>query len=175
MTLPSIARFSFLERDLTARAPLLILVAAMTVLTTAIVFQYGLELLPCVLCLWQRVPYLLAIPLAILALFRPPGSPLRTLALALCALAFVLGAGTAIYHVGVEQHWWSGTSGCGAPPVGTLTAAELRAQILAAPVVRCDVVVWSLFGISMAGYNVPVSLALALLAGLAARTGWRHR
>jgi disulfide bond formation protein DsbB len=41
--------------------------------------------------------------------------------------------------------------------------------VMAAPVVRCDVVPWSLFGISMAGYNVVISLALGALALVAAR------
>ena len=55
-----------------------------------------------------------------------------------------------------------GTEGCvDAAAVSAQTVEELRAQLLAAPVVPCDEVAWSLFGVSMAGYNAVVSLALA--------------
>ena len=47
------------------------------------------------------------------------------------------------------------------------TLAELRAQIMATPVTRCDDVAFSLFGVSMAGYNVLFSLALAFYTALA--------
>jgi disulfide bond formation protein DsbB len=89
----------------------------------------------------------------------------------LAGVAAFIGAGIAVYHVGVEQQWWPGTSGCGA---GIFTSGgtgeSLRQQIEAAPIVRCSDVRWSLFGISMAGYNALLSAALglfALLAGLA--------
>ena len=87
----------------------------------------------------------------------------------LCALGFLVGAGIAFYHVGVEQQWWPGTGACvGTAADSAQTIEELRAQLLTAPVVRCDDVGWSLFGISMAGYNGIFSLALAVatLSGL---------
>ena len=58
----------------------------------------------------------------------------------------------------------------GSAPANSLEA--LRAQVMAAPVTRCDEVAWSLFGISMAGYNVAISLALAAYAFVAARTAY---
>ncbi len=91
----------------------------------------------------------------------------------LCAVAFVINAGVATFHVGVEQQWWQGTEACGAAGTTARTIEELRAQIFAAPIVRCDVVPWSLFGISMAGYNVLASLGLAVASAIAARGMWR--
>ena len=69
--------------------------------------------------------------------------------------------------MGVEQGWWEGTSGCGSIST-TDDLAALRAQIMNAPIVRCDEVAWSLFGISMAGYNVLYSLAAAAMCAAAA-------
>src|SRR5207237_10719321 len=90
--------------------------------------------------------------------------------LAIAALGFLAGAGIAAFHVGVEQHWWAGTAECGASgPLAGGSAADLRAKLLAQPVVRCDEVAWSLFGISMAGFNVIVSLALTAFAALGAK------
>ena len=77
----------------------------------------------------------------------------------------LVGAGIAGFHVGVEQHWWAGTDGCGVDPLATGVSVDaLREQLLGEPVVPCDVVTWSFFGISMAGYNFMISLLLGLTA-----------
>ena len=155
----------------------LLLGASAAALAAAFASQYigGLE--PCVLCLYQRVPYgaviaLSGLGLGLSGLATPPKGVIVSLA-GLCAAALLVNAGIATFHVGVEQQWWQGTEACGA--VGTMarTIEELRAQIFAAPVVRCDVVPWSLFGISMAGYNVLASLGLAVASAIAARGMWR--
>lgn len=93
--------------------------------------------------------------------------------LALIGLIFLIGAGLAGYHVGVEYKWWAGPSGCGG---GTGLADNTEALLQALQnekIVRCDEVAFTLFGLSMAGYNFLASLGLAALSGLgyaAART-----
>jgi disulfide bond formation protein DsbB len=157
--------------------PLLVTIAAVAAPAVALLSQYAGGLQPCVLCIWQRWPYVAAIVfgLAGIALVRRPGA-LRVL-LALAGLAFLVSAGIGVFHVGVEQHWWQGTSGCGSTmsTVG-LTPEEVIAMLEAAPVVRCDEVAWSLFGISMAGYNViyaGLAGLLTLWAAVAAPRGVR--
>ena len=148
--------------------PALILAASAATLGGAFLFQYVGGLAPCVLCIYQRYPYGVAIALSALTLFLQGGRA-RGALLLLCGLAFLAGAGIGVFHVGVEQHWWEGTAACTgeAGPAGSLEA--LRAQLMATPVARCDRIAWSLFGISMAGYNVLISSALALLSLWAAR------
>lgn len=153
-----------------ARAPLGILVASLAILGTALASQYWGGLAPCELCLWQRWAYVATIVLGLAALLA--GGRLRAGLTGLAALAFLAGAGVAAFHVGVEQHWWAGLPGCSAG-TGAQTVEQLKAQILAAPVVRCDEAAWSLFGVSMAGWNVLVSLALAGFSTIAARVLWR--
>jgi disulfide bond formation protein DsbB len=154
-------------------AAALILGASGAVLGTALAFQYWGGLAPCVLCIWQRYAHVGILVFAALALAaaRPQW---RAALLACCALAAVAGAGIAFFHVGVEQHWWQGTAECGSTLRPAATIEELRAQLLAQPVVRCDEVAWSLFGISMAGYNVILSLALAAFALAAAHRAWQR-
>jgi disulfide bond formation protein DsbB len=148
---------------------LFLLVASAGSLLAAFFFQYVIGLQPCVLCIWQRWPYAVVIVLTILVLTVAAQAPkLRATLLALCGVALLFGGGVAVFHVGVEQHWWTGTPGCGVPATANSIDA-LRAQIMAAPVVRCDQVAWSLFGISMAGYNILISLALAAVAFVSAR------
>ncbi|MEX2616917.1 MAG: disulfide bond formation protein B [Alphaproteobacteria bacterium] len=139
-------------------APILLLVMSAGTLGGAYAFQYWGGLQPCALCLYQRWPWWIAGALAIVAIVAVRDRRLHAAALSLATLAVWVGAGIAVYHVGVEQRWWEGPSACsGAATPATLE--ELRAMVLAAPVVRCDDVAWSLFGISMAGYNALLSLA----------------
>lgn len=133
-------------------------------LAAAFAFQHLGGLDPCVLCIYQRWPWAAAAGLGgLAALFARRRRTAAQAALALAVLAMLTGAGIAAYHVGVEQHWWAGTAECGGVTGQAKTIEELKAQLLATPVTRCDEVAWSLFGISMAGWNLIVSAAAAVL------------
>lgn len=153
------------------RVPALLLgLASVGVLGAALVFQFGFGYQPCILCIWQRWPYVAVLVFAIVTLLFRRWKGVGDALLVASGLALLAGAGIAAYHVGVEQHWWAGTSSCGGTaPIGAMSVEELSARLMAAPVTRCDEVQWSLFGISMAGYNVVISLALAAYALAAAR------
>ena len=155
----------------TRQAALLVLLACLTALGGALTAQFGFGLRPCVLCLYQRGPFVVAALLSGLALLPKVSHRQRLVLLGLCALAFAINTGIASFHVGVEQHWWEGTKECvPTAPVPT-NAAEMMAALSAPPPARCDQIPWSLFGISMAGYNVPYCLGLALFAALMVRRG----
>jgi disulfide bond formation protein DsbB len=133
----------------------------------AVASQHWGGLQPCVLCIWQRWAHGAVILAALLALAAALYGARRGAAwlTAIAGAAAVVGTGIALYHVGVEQQWWPGTSGCGAGALSGAGGLEaLRQQIESAPIVRCSDVPWSLFGISMAGYNAILSAALALFA-----------
>jgi disulfide bond formation protein DsbB len=147
-------------------------VAGAAILGTALAFQHLGGLAPCELCYWQRYPFWVAIPAGALA-FAVPGA--RSYFLGLAGVALAIGAGIAAFHVGVEQQWWPGTSACGSPRGPAASLEELRARLLAAPVVRCDEPQWALFGVTMAGYNFGLSGGLALVALAGARRAWMER
>ena len=134
-------------------------------LVTVHLFQYVGGVQPCILCLYQRYPHFAVVGLAVLALIFVQRRLLRTALLAACGALFLVTAGIAAYQVGLEQGWYE--SAC-ATPIRAGSIEELRQQLMAAPVVRCDEVSWSLFGVSMAGWNGLVSLALAGAAVFAA-------
>ena len=144
------------------RLPFLILIASLASLAVAFASQHWGGLQPCVLCIYQRYPYGVTAALGVVGILLA-GQPgwLRALLL-LAGLTFLVDAGIAAYHVGVEQHWWQGTAECGSTLDLNLSAEELKKQLLNQPVVRCDEVPWSLFGISMAGYNFLYATALGL-------------
>lgn len=151
-------------------------IAALT-LAGAWFFQLVLGLQPCPLCLEQRYAYYLAVPLAIVVAIAAARDAPRSLlyaglfALLLAALANAVLGG---YHSGVEWKWWPGPTDCSGP-VGNLgSAGDLLSRLDTVKVVRCDEVQWRFLGLSMAGYNVLISLLMAALALLGIkRLSWR--
>jgi len=141
--------------------------ASAGLLAAVLAMQYLGGLAPCSLCLLQRWPHAAVIPLGLLALVPVMPAGARRALLGLIALAFATTAGIGFYHAGVEYGWFAGPTAC-TGTVGGATLEELRRNLMAAQVVRCDEVPWALFGISLAGYNALVSAALAAFAGWAA-------
>lgn len=127
-------------------------------------FQYIGGLPPCAMCIWQRYPHVVAIVLGLIAL-RFSNAALAWLG----ALAALTTAAIGAYHTGVERDWWEGPTTCSSGPIGGLTPDELFDQIMSAPLVRCDEVPWALFGLSMASWNMILSLVLMGLWIAAAR------
>ncbi|MEE4454272.1 disulfide bond formation protein B [Novosphingobium resinovorum] len=132
----------------------------------ALVSQYVFGLHPCEMCWWQRYPHAAAIVLAALAFFWRPVRPL----VAVAALAILVSGLIGGFHAGVEYGWWEGMTACTASPVAA--GGDPLDAIMNAPIIRCDVAPWSLFGISLAGWNFLLSTlgALATFA-LIARSG----
>lgn len=131
----------------------------------AFAFQYIGGMAPCQLCLWQRWPHAAAILIGVVALL----TGWRGLAW-LGVLAALATAGIGVFHVGVEQLWWEGLASCTAGSIEGISAADLLDPTKdVAAVVRCDEIAWQLLGISMAGWNVILSLVLAGLWVKAAR------
>ncbi len=120
--------------------------------------QYLGGLYPCEMCQWQRWPHYTAIGLAALA-FIVPGAAQRALVL-LAALAIAVSGGIGAFHAGVEYGWWEGITQCATTAVST--GGDFMKDIMKAPLVRCDVAPWTLFGISLAGYNAIISLIASI-------------
>jgi len=88
------------------------------------------------------------------------------------ALTSLVGAGIALFHVGVEQQFWSGTQGCGGN-IKAKSVEAFRLKLLQQPIVRCDEIAWSFFGVSMAGYNLILSIGLSFVPVFAI-SKWRN-
>lgn len=152
---------------------LLIIAASAGALIFALLLQYGFQVLPCQLCLWQRGPFALLIVLGVAAAVVRPYGRFTVSVFWVCALLLLANAGIAVFHSGVERHWWEFHSSCTGGALEKLDSLEaMRLQLLATPVVRCDEIAWSLFGLSMANFNVVYSLMLAMVAAVA---GFRLR
>lgn len=134
------------------RANILALAVPGALMAGALGSQYLGGLYPCEMCHWQRWPHEAAIGFAILAFFLKP--PARPILVALAAVAILISGGIGVFHAGVEYGWWEGLTAC------TNTAASgSLADILKAPMIRCDVPQWTLWSISLAGFNALFSIA----------------
>jgi len=150
-----------------AGAAIVIAIVGAAAILGAYYFQYGLGLAPCPLCLEQRIAYYFAIPLALIVAFaasRAAPRALLTAALVLIALAMLVNAGLGVYHSGVEWKFWPGPTDCSGPVTSLGRASDLMRQLQNVTVVRCDEAAWRLLGVSLAGYNVLISLTLAAIA-----------
>jgi disulfide bond formation protein DsbB len=163
-----IARYASLARELPmAAAAVAIALIGTATLVGVWIFQYGFGLPPCPLCLEQRIAYYVAIPLsAMILLGISVGSSQKVLMAALLAIAAVMLWNTwlGVYHAGIEWHWWAGPQDCSGTGANFSAAGGLLEQMQSARVVRCDEAPWRFLGLSLAGYNVLISLTLAAIA-----------
>jgi disulfide bond formation protein DsbB len=134
--------------------------AAALSIASALVAEYGFHLIPCELCLYQRIPFY-----AILAAV-PVGYGLKKYRLTaiIAAICFLITACIAAFHTGVEYGWWQGLSTCGNKLNEANSIEELRAMLQNAPRARCDEAPFHFLGLSMAGWNVLWSFMLAMFS-----------
>lgn len=155
-------------------APALAALLAALALAGAFVAEYVFHLLPCILCIYERWAYGVALAggLLGLALARHRGARLAFTWLAI--LGFLAVFAISVYHVGVEEGWWTGTTECsGAGITAGMSREDLKNAILGAPKVSCTDVAWTLWGISLAGFNVILSPLFALVVWWAQRRSER--
>jgi len=161
-------------RGLLWLAILIFALSAATILG-ALGFEHIGGYLPCHLCLMQRTPYYLGVPVALFAVlaiyFSTPRLLIAAFLLIFAAL-MLYGAGLAVYHSGVEWGFWAGPASC-APSIGVGSAEEMLNQLQNAHAPSCTDAALRILGLSFAGWNAIVSAVLVLLGVLGARMAWR--
>ncbi len=141
-------------------APLVAILGASAALIVAWISQYGFGLAPCELCYWQRYGYGAAIAIGFLAFIAERNRKKSSVGRIILSLAFFATAAIALFHAGVEYHWWQGFTSCTGNLATGGSVEDLLAAIEQAPIVRCDEPAFLLFGISMAGYDFFYAFAL---------------
>jgi disulfide bond formation protein DsbB len=148
-------------RDPLALAKALALLVPATLLAAAFGSEIWGGLYPCEMCWWQRDAHIAGLALAIVATLAGRLPDRGRSFVWLAALAIFASGAIGFYHAGVELDVFEGFTQCTASASGG-SAADILKAVLDAPLVRCDDVQWSLFGISMAGWNAILSLGSAL-------------
>lgn len=143
------------------------------VIAAVFISQYGFGLAPCELCLYQRIPFYIALAASFLMIVTASKPRLAYVFLGVLFICFSVSTFLAVFHLGVEYKWWPYNSGCTASVFGQGgSTADILAALKAAPVVKCDERVIFLFGMTMAFYNVLTSVFLTVLTVVAA---WSQR
>jgi len=162
-----------------AVASFLIAFSAAATLAGAWFFQLVIGLPPCPLCLEQRNAFYVSIPLAaLLCLGANHGASSKVMIAGFAVIAAVMlwNAGLSAYHAGVEWKFWPGPADCSGPINSLGSASNMLKQLQDIRIVRCDEAAWRFLGISLAGYDVLVSLFLAAVAAWGAQASLaRHR
>ena len=123
-------------------------------------FQIVVGLVPCKLCLEQRLPHYAAIGLSLAALVLARSRRLQWLALLGLVGLMAWSAGLGAYHAGVEWGWFLGPSDCGGGVASAPGVQDFMKQLQTTRVVACSEAAWRLLGLSLAGWNALASLGL---------------
>jgi len=159
---------AFFRRHPDALVPAFVFALALATILGALTSQFGFGYIPCHLCLEQRIPYYVGVPIALAALIaaglHAPRGLTRTL-LALAGLAFAFNVYLASYHAGVEWRWWPGPPDCSPGGAGAVTTTQdLLNQLNGIHVVSCTDAPFRFLGLSFAGWNAVVSVVLVAAA-----------
>ncbi len=169
---------ALLRRDPPLSAAAIVTVVGALTLAAVYYFQYVMLLAPCPLCLEQRTAFYVCVPLAVLLwLGASHGASKKVLVLGFVVIAgFMLwNTGLSTYHAGVEWKWWQGPTDCSGPINKLGSVTNMMNQLQRISLVRCDEAAWRFLGISMAGYDVVVSLGLAVVAAWGAKAAWARQ
>lgn len=165
------------------RSPIPLTILFLLVAGTTIATAWGFQLIggyvPCALCLEQRDPYYIALPLALLALvgllLRWPKALCGGLLL-IAGCAMVYGAGLGVYQSGAEWDFWPGPTDCaGGSTEGLADATNLLSQLKSTRIVSCTEASWRFLGLSFAGWNAAASAFVSLLAFAAAISSFKRK
>ena len=160
-----------------AAAAIVAVVGALA-LCTVYFFQYVLLLAPCPLCLEQRYAFYVCVPLAaLLWLGANHGASRKVLLLGFLVIAGVMlwNTGLSAYHAGVEWKLWQGPTDCSGPIDKFGSVGNMLNQLQRISLVRCDEASWRFLGISLAGWDVPLSLSLAAVAAWGAKASFARQ
>jgi disulfide bond formation protein DsbB len=158
---------TLLRRDPLLAAAAVVAVIGLLTICGFFYFQYVLGYPPCPLCLEQRDAFYVSVPLAALLWLganHDASSKVMTAGFAVITLAMLWNTGLSAYHAGVEWKFWPGPADCSGPINNFGSATNMLKQLENIRIVRCDEAAWRFLGISLAGYDVVISLFLAAVA-----------
>jgi disulfide bond formation protein DsbB len=166
------------RKDTSRAAAMIIAVLGALTIGGFLFFQHVLGYPPCPLCLDQRMAFYVSVPLAVLLwLGIGHGASRKVVMLGFFAIAAVMfwNSGLSAYHSGIEWKFWSGPPDCSGPINGLGSATDMLRRLQDIHIVRCDEAAWRFLGLSLAGYDVLVSLLLALVALFGAKASRARR
>jgi len=140
----------------------IIFLASILALLSAFFIEYILGHQPCNLCIFERIPYLLAI---IIILFNYQFNQFEKFFVLLLLIVFLIGAILSLYHLGIEQGFIQESLVCDLKNGSNLLSKEEILKQLQEKNVSCKDVTFKIFGLSLTSYNILISLLITISAG----------
>ena len=138
----------------------LILLFSIAAIITAYIIQYVLGHQPCNLCLIERIPYICSIIIVSVCLFS---NKFEKITLIILSLTFFTSTLLSSYHFGIEQGFIKESIVCNLNTLSNeLTKEDLLIQLKEMPV-SCKDVTFKIFGLSLATFNIFISLILSAI------------
>ena len=137
-----------------------------SVVTILIVFwiEYIENIKPCQLCLYQRLPYYVLIPLSMIIIFIKSLKRVFFISIVI-SIILLISIFLATYHSGIEKNIWSNLAGCSNHTnIDSNNLDDLRKKILDIPLIRCDKVTWNIYLFSLTNLNLILSAALFIIS-----------
>ena len=140
----------------------IIFLVSVIALISAFIIEYILGHQPCNLCIFERIPYLLAI---IIILFNYQFNQFEKFFVLLLLIVFLIGAILSLYHLGIEQGFIQESLVCDLKSGSDLLSKEEILKQLQEKNISCKDVTFKIFGLSLTSYNVLISFIISISAG----------
>ena len=140
----------------------IIFLVSILALASAFFIEYILGHQPCNLCMFERIPYLLAI---IIILFNFKFNKFEKFFILLLTIVFLVGTILSLYHLGIEQGFIKESLVCDLKGGSNLLSKEEILKQLQEKNVSCKNVTFKIFGLSLTSYNILISLLITVSAG----------
>ena len=133
-------------------------------LISAFYFEYFHGALPCDLCITQRWFHgaIIAYSLIIILIIKKNLISKKILILG-GAILWLSSSLAGLYHFGIEMNFWTGPDGCSS---NIDFSKDTLTYLLNKSPIKCDEVMYKIFGLSLAGWNALASLFIFLLASI---------
>ena len=140
----------------------IIFLVSILALASAFFIEYILGHQPCNLCIFERIPYLLAI---IIILLNFKFNQFEKFFILLLVIVFLFGAILSLYHLGIEQGFIQESLVCDLKSGSNLLSKEEIMKQLQEKNVSCKDVTFKIFGLSLTSYNILISLLISISFG----------
>jgi disulfide bond formation protein DsbB len=131
-------------------------------LVSAFFIEYVLGHQPCNLCIFERIPYLLAI---IIVFLNYKFIIFEKFFILLLTIIFLAGTTLSLYHLGIEQGFIQESLVCDLKSGSNLLSKEEILKQLKEKSVNCKDVTFKIFGLSLTSYNILLSLLICISSG----------
>ena len=138
----------------------LILLFSILAIITAYIIQYALGHQPCNLCLIERIPYIFSIIIISVCLFY---NKFEKITLIILSLTFFAAALLSFYHFGIEQGFIEESLVCDLSNPSNELSKEALLNQLKEMTISCKDVTFKIFGVSLATFNIFISMILSVI------------